>query len=72
MPWMPDGRVGCRGVILVGRGDVNTCKHHQNCKAGHRSRSLWVTCGFTCRNTCRDPDLQVQVTCSYRSLRIWV
>ena len=41
-------------------------------KAGHRSRSLWVTCGFTYRNTCRDPDLQVQVTCGYRSLRIWV
>jgi hypothetical protein len=45
---------------------------HDKGKAGHRSRSLWVTCGFTCRNTCRDPDLQVQVTCSHRSLRIWV
>ena len=30
MLWMLDGRTGCRGVILVGRGDVNTCKHHQN------------------------------------------
>jgi len=24
-------------------------------KAGHRCRSIWVTFGFTCGNTCRDP-----------------
>jgi len=41
-------------------------------KAGHRCRSIWVTFGFTCGNTCKDPDLQVQVTCGHRSLRVWV
>ena len=62
-PWLPPSwSLICRHwvpLVVIG-------------KAGHRSRSLWVTCGFTCRNTCRDPDLQVQVTCGYRSLRIWV
>ena len=55
------------------------CKYHANisgdCKgsrAERGSRSLWVTCGFTHGNTCKDPDLQVQVTCSHRSLRVQV
>jgi len=41
-------------------------------RAEHGCRSLWVTCGFTHGNTCKDPDLQVQVTCSRRSLRVQV
>jgi hypothetical protein len=41
-------------------------------RAEHGCRSLWVTCGFTHGNTCKDPDPQVQVTCSHRSLRVQV
>jgi hypothetical protein len=63
-------------ILLIKEDLVQTIIHnvrrHWQARAEHGCRSLWVTCGFTHGSTCKDPDLQVQVTCSCRSLRVQV